>query len=123
MLYKANNKLNTKDLYNFRKSYSYNAYPKGQIFEEPINLWYDIPLYGKVNTNNVPVFVKPSKLVPINNQLLLDFAKDAAQDFLNACKSLVNAGKTCISTIIPSFTVKKGYVDFISEHQLNQNRY
>jgi len=123
MLYKANNKLNTKDLYNFRKSYSENAYPKGKTFEEPINLWYDIPLYGKVNTNSIPVFVKTSKLSLINDQLLLDFVKDAAQDFLNACKSLVNAGKTCISTIISSFTVKKGYIDFFTEHQRIQNNY
>ena len=123
MLYKANNRLNTKDLYNFRKSYLENAYPKGQTYEIPINLWNEIPMYGKINTKNIPVFVKTSKLLPIDNQLLLDFVRDAAQDFLNACKSFVNAGKTCISTIIPSFTVKRGYIDFFTEHQRIQNNY
>ena len=110
----ADNQSSSDEIFVSKVAYEL-LYPTSENFEKSFST-YSNSLYGKQHTTGNLLFVNKSHLEVIDGCLVLDFVKDAVTDFLKSAKLLINAGKTCISTIIPNMTVERGYIDFFSEH-------
>tara|TARA_R110000824_G_scaffold2671_1_gene12356 strand:+ start:16753 stop:17877 length:1125 start_codon:yes stop_codon:yes gene_type:complete len=80
---KGNNKLSSYAIFTQRKFYKEEVF--GDNLPTPIDLWYEKPFYGRVDTNNIPVYPIESKLKAIDsatgNVFVLDFVADAFKDF------------------------------------------
>lgn len=79
----ANNNLGSKAIFDARKNYKDNLYPTGSNIFNPLDLWYEKPLYGKVDENNNPVYLSETNLKQLNAKdtlMAADFVVDAYND-------------------------------------------
>tara|TARA_Y100000593_G_C4280124_1_gene322330 strand:+ start:10 stop:1395 length:1386 start_codon:yes stop_codon:yes gene_type:complete len=90
------NNLTSHASYRFRKYYKDSVYPD-TAFPTPIDLWYDVPLYGKINLNGTAVFPSETNLKQLHTNngtfFALDFVADAYKDLKNHFK-IANFQKT-----------------------------
>lgn len=77
------NDLSAYAIFTQRKLYKEESYPKW--LSTPIDLWYDKVLYGRVDSQDVPITLQQNKVKKIesgmNNVFALDFVADAFEDF------------------------------------------
>ena len=83
-----------------------------------IDLWYDVPYYGKVNRNGI--LMAPSKASLIysmnHNLTTLNFVTQAFNDFVFFMKRGAAQGKTSLRTLFSDFKVKKSFYDSQSQY-------
>jgi len=78
------NDLGAYAIFTQRKLYEGFAYPKDVV--PPMDLWNEKPLYGKVDSQGVPIYPIENQLkrldsAPEKNLFVLDFVADAFEDF------------------------------------------
>jgi len=81
---KGKNDLRTDAAYYYRQFYKNVTYPS-DIFPPPIDFWYDVPLYGKIDRQGTAVFVSETNLKQIaatnrETHYAVDFVADAFKD-------------------------------------------
>jgi len=81
---KANNNLNSLGTFFQRTVYKNEVYPKD--ISKPIDLWYEKPLYGKINNLSESIFVSELFLKQLKSDkgkmiMTLNFVADAFEDF------------------------------------------
>ena len=122
----GNNDLNSFELFNQRKLYKEQSYPSKEStgVPTPFDLWYEKPLYGRVNQKGNPIVVNQTKLKRIESSTLdvfvLDFVADEFADFRNEFLFLnkQDTGGTEFSSLTPV----KGWINAIErreEYMLN----
>jgi len=97
----AKNSLPSDYLFAQRQYYreSPNIYPPGS--PKPLDIWYEKPLYGKVDTKNNLVYPFQSALKPIKDDLfVINFVADAYEDLRYYAIQAVASIRTCISSFI-----------------------
>ena len=83
------NDLNSFELFVQRKKYKDSSYPLTSTTgaPTPFDLWYDKPLYGRINKKGQPIIVIEEKLKRIESAetdlFVLDFVADAFENFRN----------------------------------------
>lgn len=91
----ATNSLNALGTFKQRDFYDKNVYPR--VAPIPIDLWYDKPLYGKVDKRNNSVYPSEAflKQFKISEKTIfaLNFVVDAFEDFKIAFETFVERGK------------------------------
>lgn len=106
------NSLPSDYLFVQRKYYkeSPEIYPPGA--PKPLDIWYERPLYGKVDTKNNLVYPFYVSLEPIPNDLLaLNFVADAYEDMRYRVREAVASIRTCVSSFIDLDNPVKAYED------------
>jgi len=82
---RGNNSLSSYAIFTQRKLYKEDAYPIGEDFATPIDIWYNKLLYGRVDPSHTPILARPSKVKRVESGdgdiFVLDFVADAFQDF------------------------------------------
>jgi len=79
---------------------------------KPIDIWYEKPFFGKVDTVGRFVYPDTTFLKSIrNNHIVLNFVADAYTDFSNTIEAAVNSTRTCISSFIDVTKPVKSWVD------------
>ena len=109
---KAKNGLPSSFLFYQRKYYNTSeaVYPVGQGVPKSIDLWYERPLFGKVDLAQRYVFPDSSKLRMINNGLYtIDFVANAYEDFVSYISQASARLQTCMSSIVDYKTPRKAY--------------
>jgi len=80
----ATNNLNSLGTFFHREQYKTSVYPTGSI-PDPIDMWYERPLYGKVDHNNNSVFISEASLKQLKGGeeplFAANFVVDAFEDF------------------------------------------
>ena len=113
-------------LYNQRRQYKNQV---GEIFQNInnnyIDLWYDTPLYGKVNTTGKFVYPGPKTInYPITydpsgnpNIKGFDFALKALEEYMFFLTRAQIGGKTGLASLLNDFKVVSGYVDAFDNYR------
>tara|TARA_R100000008_G_C3578889_1_gene167090 strand:- start:881 stop:2137 length:1257 start_codon:yes stop_codon:yes gene_type:complete len=84
---------------------------------KPIDIWYERPLFGKVDTMGRPVYPDSDLLKPIRNNLFaINFVADAYNDFANAADEAVKSLRTCMSSILDVTNPVKAWTDITTEY-------
>ena len=94
----ANNSLGSEELYEERKEYKDLAYSGVEnIIPAPIDVWYDKPLYGKVDPDYNAIFLLEKslkKLPSMNSEVFaINFVADAFTDFKEYMHMAANQNK------------------------------
>ena len=110
-------------------SYVLEEYYKQQttkIFDEfnpnYIDLWYDVPFYGKVDISNKLVYPKVSKMnyplveAGVRRYYGFDFMLKAIDDFTFFMRKATTGGKTSLGRLYNNFKVQECFVDPLSKH-------
>jgi len=108
----AKNDLPSDYLFVQRKYYktSDEIYPTD--VPKPVDIWYERPLFGKVDTFGRPVYPDSNLLKPIrNNKFAVNFVADAYSDFATAVNTAVKSLRTCMSSILDVTTPVKAWTD------------
>ena len=116
----ANNDLAADYLFSQRKYYvsSSQVYLQGPGISRPLDIWYDRPLWGKVDTKQRLVIPKDAALRPINNELsTINFVADAYSDFKKYAIAAANSLKTSMTSFIDIGNPKKAYEDPVLRYQ------
>lgn len=83
----ASNKEDALTLFNTRKLYDAHRFPSSADDPRAADLWYEKPLYGKINHLQDAVYVSEANLKPLDVEdetiLVVDFVADAYKDFSN----------------------------------------
>ena len=115
---KADNTLNAYGVFEQRKTYELQVFD--ELFPQPIDLWYEKPLYGKVDLYNNNVFPSQAFLKQTvqppgspNSVFVLNFVADAFRDFQNAIDRFTVQGNVRASedSVLVNISAKKGWVD------------
>jgi hypothetical protein len=115
----ANKTHGAASLYTHRNWYKIKT---SQIFQEinnnQIDLWYDVPYYGKVNQRGILYIPKPNKLeLPMSNQLItFDFVAQAFHEFRFFMKRAIAHNKTSIGSLLGDIQAKNSFFDAEKEH-------
>jgi len=115
----ANNTQGAASLYTHRNWYKIKT---TQIFHEinnnHIDLWYDVPYYGKVNQRGILYIPKPNKLeLPTATQLVtFDFVMQAFHEFRFFMKRAISHNKTSIGNLLGDIQAKDSFFDAEKEH-------
>lgn len=115
---KGDNFLNTEDLYNERMYYKIGAYPL--YGPKPLDLWYDTPLYGKIDHEGDAVFWTgryadtisksgASKLMVVPDFIAEAFAAFREEYNTSAMLNPLHDAHSIAS--LAEITPRKGYVD------------
>jgi hypothetical protein len=84
---------------------------------KPIDIWYERPLFGKVDTLGRPVFPDSSLLKPIrNNKFAINFVADAYNDFALAADTAIKSLRTCMSSILDVTKPVKAWADVTDKY-------
>lgn len=84
----ATNTLNSLGTYFQRENYRTRVYPEGNI-PKPIDLWYEKPLYGKINRSNSSIFISEAFLKQLQSEEAIPvFAANFVADAFNDLKKL-----------------------------------
>lgn len=91
----ANNNLNALGVFFHRENYQNNVFPSGSNIPTPIDLWYEKPNYGKINTKNNTCYISENylKQVRVDEQNIIfvaNFVNDAFEDFRKQFKKANN---------------------------------
>lgn len=87
-----------------------------------IDLWYDVPLYGKIDTSNKLVHPKNSKMsYPLIesgriNYYGFDFMLKAIDEYVFFMRKAATGGKSSLGKLLNNFKVKKCFVDPLKQH-------
>jgi len=87
----ATNFLNSLGTFVNRQNFKTEVYPTGSV-PDPIDIWYDKPLYGKVDLFNNSVYISEASLKQIsqaNNIFAANFVVEAFEDFRKEIKKAV----------------------------------
>ena len=106
----AKNGLPADYLFFQRKYYNTSPliYPSQPNLPKPINIWYEKPLFGKIDTQQRYVFPNPAFLKPIYKDLsTIDFVADAYKDFVEFVNQAAASIRTCMTSIIDVNTPTK----------------
>jgi hypothetical protein len=103
------NDLNSFELFVQRKKYKDSSYPLTSTTgaPTPFDLWYDKPLYGRINKKGQPIIVIEEKLKRVESAetdlFVLDFVADAFENFRNEFLFLnkENAAGTIFEELLP----------------------
>lgn len=83
------NNLTSQASYRFRKYYKDVVYPE-TASPTPIDFWYDVPLYGKIDLDGNAIFLSETNLKQLHTDegtfFALDFVADAYKDLKNHFK-------------------------------------
>lgn len=109
----AENGLSSNFLFDQRDYYlrNSNIYPVGAGIPKPLDIWYQRPLWGKIDTNQRPVIPKKDNLVKVGDILVLDFVANA---FIDMRRFMLDGRRkltTSAATIIDVNNPVKGYTD------------
>lgn len=107
----GNNTLNALGVFKEREKYFKEVYPK--IKQPPIDVWYDRPLYGKIDQNGIPLFPSEVYFRQIHKEkpiYVLDFVADAFNAFQNYLEQQ-KVYKRVQDTEILKTTPENGWVD------------
>lgn len=116
---KSGTPLKSYSLYENRRWYQEKT---TEIFEEInpnyIDLWYDVPYYGKIDPSGTFVFPNPKKIVfPIGNPtddknlVGFDFALEALNEMLFFFKRGAASGKTGLGSLLNNFEVVNSFTN------------
>mgnify|MGYP003136503891 CR=1 FL=1 len=119
----ASNDLTSRTTYNQRDYYnkSPNVYPYPQNIDisKPINIWYERPLWGKVDTKQRYIMPDPDFLKPIGNDLqAVNFVADAYIEFRDFVLDATAKLRTCMTSMIPIDQPQKAFDDVIDQYQI-----
>jgi len=101
-------------LYTQREYYlkSTEIYPIGPNIPRPIDIWYQRPLWGKVDTFQRPIIPKNKYLKPISEDLMaMNFVANAYFDFRHAVLEARRKLKSSAATVIDINNPKKAFED------------
>lgn len=118
----AKNNLPSDYLFTQRKYYtsSPDVYLQKDKLSKPIDIWYDRPLWGKVDTEMRIVLPNPELLKPINEAedlFALSFVADAFLDFQEFALRARAAYRSSMSSFIDIGEPKKAYYSSFYEYQ------
>ena len=110
----ANNDLDSDYLYSQREYYvsSSEVYPaeddRNNILPRPLDIWYERPYWGKVDTKGRLVFPDSDKLLQVGNGLTsINFISNAYDDFKNFALDARNRLRTSMTSFIEIDNPKK----------------
>ena len=105
-------------LYNNRLYYKYiTDVLYGQSKPNYIDLWYDVPLYGKINMEGLLVMPRPELMtysLAEGNLVTFDFFKTALEDYTFFLKRAVSQGRTKLNLLLNNFVVKQSFINSYS---------
>ena len=110
----AENSLTPDFLYTQREYYLKNTeiYPIGPNIPRPIDIWYQRPLWGKVDTFQRPIIPKNKYLKPIADDLMaMNFVANAYFDFRQSVLEARRKLKSSAATVIDINNPKKAFED------------
>lgn len=85
-------------------------YPSNSNLPKPLDIWYDKPLYGKVDAKKRFVYPNPASLKKIHKDLsAINFVADAYIDFAAFVETASKALRTCMTSIIDVKKPVKAY--------------
>lgn len=116
----ANNDLASDYLFNSRKYYvsDESVYLQGPGIPKPVDIWYDRPLWGKVDQKQRYIIPGDEHLKPISDELsAMNFVADAYHDFKNYAIAARNSLKTSMTSFIDIGNPKKAYEDVVLQYQ------
>lgn len=112
----ANNDLATDFLFDQRNYYvsSSDVYPQEDIYRvdlpKPVDMWYNKPYWGKVDTKQRLVIADPDALLSINSELTtINFVADAYASFKNYALEAASKFRTSMTSFIDIQDPKKAY--------------
>ena len=116
----ASNDLPSDFLFEQRKYYltSSVVYPGGSNLPRPVDMWYDKPLWGKVDTKQRLVIAEEDSLQPIGEDLFaINFVADAYNDFRDFVLNARDRLKSSVASFIDVGNPKKAYENTIINYQ------
>jgi len=88
----------------FQRRYYHTStliYPSDPNLPKPIDMWYEKPLFGKIDTQQRYVYPNPAALKPIYRDLrTINFVADAYADFVEFVNLAAASIRTCMTSII-----------------------
>ena len=123
-IFRANGELGALDLYRQRRYYKNKT---KKLFEDPgglgsnfIDLWYDVPFYGKVNPQGRLVVVDQTFLQYSGRDatILLNFVFAAFEDFKSYMNRAGAHGKSDLATAFKNFNPKQSFIDPVGQYMM-----
>ena len=115
----ANKQMSTDALYELRSLYK-DWVPFFYEVGTPnyIDLWHDVPYYGKTDQKGILYTPKTEKLNYAlgDNLITFDFVYSAFQDFRTFLRRAAAIGKTSLPAIFNNFNVHKSFVDSLQRY-------
>lgn len=120
---KSNNSNQSLRLYNNRLYYKYiTDILYSQAGNNYIDLWYDVPFYGKVNTEGRLVMPKTELMtysLSEGDLVTFPFFKTALEDYVFFLRRAATAGRTKLNLLLNNFVFKSSFVDaYLTQKQL-----
>lgn len=116
------NNLNALGVFFQRSLYRSEVYPDS--LPDPIDMWYEKPLYGKLNVIDNPVFLSEAALKQLKTTdkkkmvMALNFVVDAFEDFRTFIERSIKQGKINVNDSILSDVIPKtGWTSVNTSHQ------
>ena len=116
----ARNNLPSDFLFEQRKYYltSSVVYPSGDSLPRPVDMWYDRPLWGKVDTKQRLILLETDSLLPIGDDLfVINFVADAYNDFRTFVLNAKDRLRSSVASFIDIDNPKKAYENTIIKYQ------
>ena len=116
----ARNDLPSDFLFEQRKYYltSSVVYPSENNLPKPVDMWYDKPLWGKVDTKQRLVIAEEDSLQSIGEDLFaINFVADAYNDFRDFILNAKDRLKSSVASFIDVDSPKKAYENTIIKYQ------
>ena len=117
----ANNSLTSDFLFAQRKYYvsSSDVYPQEEGLPKPVDIWYDRPLWGKVDTKQRLIFPDQANLKPINDEIVaINFVADAYADFRDFATDARFKLNSSMTSFIDIENPKKAYEGSVESYRL-----
>jgi len=113
-------------LYNDRLYYRYiTDIIYRQSKQNYVDLWYDVPFYGKINTEGLLVMPKVELMtysLAEGDLVTFDFFKNALEDYIFFLKRATDQGRTKLNLLLNNFVVKSSFLDsYLLQEQLTTN--
>ena len=120
----ASNDLPADYLFEQRKYYvsSSDVYPQEDIYKnnlpKPVDMWYNKPYWGKVDTKQRLIIPDPNSLLPIGSNLsAINFVADAYIGFKNYALDASTKLRTSMTSFIDIENPKKAHEDSIAAYK------
>ncbi len=117
----ANNSLTSDFLFTQREYYvsSSDVYPQEEGLPKPVDIWYERPLWGKVDTKQRLIFPDQANLKPINDELVaINFVADAYADFRDFATDARFKLNSSMTSFIDIENPKKAYDNSVEGYRL-----
>ncbi|MDP3986994.1 MAG: hypothetical protein Q8P81_02095 [Nanoarchaeota archaeon] len=120
-LFLANNNMNALDMFKYRSLYRDNVLIGPS--DKKIDMWYDVPTYGKVDFANYSVYLSESNLKQLEGDkdtlLALDFVVDAFDDLQKYFQKAVTTKRIKLSGPISEMKPKKAWVSLTNLYHVH----